>query len=561
MSLPTYSTGTVSVTAGGTVVTGVGTIWSGINAKQGDFISINSQPAVLVTEVTDTTHLTIPPWSGANQSAVSYILYQNYVGRVVGVAAAEDVADMLERLRGLGPIFAVPAGETAPDPSYGTDGQYAYQQESNTWWLKSSGVWVVSSAPVKGYGGTSTSSVTIGTGSKSFTMTAGMAYVAGSRVRAVVSTDATKWLEGNVTSYDSSTGAMVINSDTTAGSGTFASWTFTLAGATGGLATTGGTMTGNITFSDDGEGVNLSRGGRLYDENTGGTSNLGRSVVLANNDSFELLNEAATQTIVTARFADTGPTFKGNLIHHAGVAISNANKSSLLGAASGTVATGAVATADANLLLYNTSSTNWAGIGTDTSGNLWFKVGTSGTPVPAMYLNASTQAVTFAVSPIAPTPTTTDSSTKVATTAFVQAVKAASVAGQFAPTNPSAITSASAVMLGLGSTVKITPASTGRLLVVIQGQHNNSIATGDCSSQMKYGTGTAPAFNAAATGTNGDTAMSGRSATAGAAVIFGHHAIITGLTIGTQVWFDLAASVTSGGNGTFANISSSIMEF
>jgi hypothetical protein len=228
MSLPTYQTGTVSVAAGGTVVNGTGTIWSGINVKQGDWIVINNFAAMLVTEVTDETHLKIPPWPGAAQAGVPYVIYQNYVGRVVGVAAAEDVADMLERLRGLGPIYAVPAGETEPDPSYGIDGQYAYQQETNTWWLKSGGVWVITNNPVKGYGGTSTSSVTIGTGAKVFNTQPGLAY-AGGRVRASYRTDTTKWLEGTGT-YDAAAGTMTIASDTVGGAGTFADWVFTVAG-------------------------------------------------------------------------------------------------------------------------------------------------------------------------------------------------------------------------------------------------------------------------------------------------------------------------------------------
>jgi hypothetical protein len=147
MTLPTYSTGTVAVAAGGTVVTNAGGMWTGINVKQGDFISIAGSTAVLITEVTDASHLKIAPWPGAAQTAAAYVIYQNYVGRVVGVAAAEDVAEMLERLNDQAPIFNVPTGETAPDPSYGADGQWAHQISTGQWWVKSGGVWVPSGAP------------------------------------------------------------------------------------------------------------------------------------------------------------------------------------------------------------------------------------------------------------------------------------------------------------------------------------------------------------------------------------------------------------------------------
>ena len=81
MALPQYSTGTVSVAAGGTVVTCLGGMWSGINVKQGDFISIANLAEVLITEVTDETHLKIAPWQGPAQTNAVYAIYQNYVGR------------------------------------------------------------------------------------------------------------------------------------------------------------------------------------------------------------------------------------------------------------------------------------------------------------------------------------------------------------------------------------------------------------------------------------------------------------------------------------------------
>ena len=76
-------------------------------------------------------------------------------------------------------------------------------------------------------------------------------------------------------------------------------------------------------------------------------------------------------------------------------------KGHLLGNASGTSATGAVTPADANILFYNGGSGSWAGVGTDSSGAVWFRAGLSGTPAPGMYMDNSglvhfTQAGTFA---------------------------------------------------------------------------------------------------------------------------------------------------------------------
>jgi hypothetical protein len=55
-------------------------------------------------------------------------------------------------------------------------------------------------------------------------------------------------------------------------------------------------------------------------------------------------------------------------------------KANVFGWASGPLA-GAQNT-DANIMFYNASSTNWAGIGCDTSGNCWWRTGTSGTQNP-----------------------------------------------------------------------------------------------------------------------------------------------------------------------------------
>jgi hypothetical protein len=51
----------------------------------------------------------------------------------------------------------------------------------------------------------------------------------------------------------------------------------------------------------------------------------------------------------------------------------------------------APAPTDANLVLYNNSGGNWAGIGSDSAGNMWFRTGTSGTPNPALMIYANPQ--------------------------------------------------------------------------------------------------------------------------------------------------------------------------
>lgn len=71
--------------------------------------------------------------------------------------------------------------------------------------------------------GTSTSSLTIGTGSKTFTTQAGLGYTNGQLIMA--NNSGTNWMAGTVSSYSGTT--LTISVTMTGGSGTLASWTFT----------------------------------------------------------------------------------------------------------------------------------------------------------------------------------------------------------------------------------------------------------------------------------------------------------------------------------------------
>lgn len=82
---------------------------------------------------------------------------------------------------------------------------------------------------------TSTTSLTIGTGSKSLTVQTSKAYLANQTVRIYSTTTPDNYMDGTVTSYDSGTGALVVNVTATNGSGTLTAWTVIL---NGGLATT-----------------------------------------------------------------------------------------------------------------------------------------------------------------------------------------------------------------------------------------------------------------------------------------------------------------------------------
>lgn len=140
MALSSYSTGTASVSAGGTTVTGTGTIWSGVNARPGDIFQIGNFQTI-ITEVVDTDMLTIPPWGGGNQSGATYTIWQWFPQRVAGAEVSAAVNQLVAALETDGFFVFVDSALTEPDPSLGNEGQYAFQPTTGKTWAKVSGVW------------------------------------------------------------------------------------------------------------------------------------------------------------------------------------------------------------------------------------------------------------------------------------------------------------------------------------------------------------------------------------------------------------------------------------
>ena len=89
---------------------------------------------------------------------------------------------------------------------------------------------------------TSASSVAIGTGAKTFTVASDVAnkvFIAGTFVHIYSRADTADYMFGSVTSYSTSTGALVVEVAATGGSGTNADWNIYQAGARGATGATG----------------------------------------------------------------------------------------------------------------------------------------------------------------------------------------------------------------------------------------------------------------------------------------------------------------------------------
>jgi hypothetical protein len=105
-------------------------------------------------------------------------------------------------------------------------------------------------------------------------------------------------------------------------------------------------------------------------------------------------------------------------------------------------------------------------------------------------------------------------------------------------TTPTVTALAPGVMLGVGNT--ITPTATGKILVTIAGTVVNQVANASPICQMRWGTGTPPAFGASG---NSGTLIGGVAGLTGNignnASPFALSGVITGATLGVPIWFDL----------------------
>lgn len=156
------------------------------------------------------------------------------------------------------------------------------------------------------YGQSSTTSTLIGTGSKTFTVSipaTSSAFTVGTRVRFAYTTTPANFMEGVITAF--STTSMVVNVDTTGGSGTYATWAISVAGVQGNAGLTVGTT-----------GVSGGTSGYILYDNAGVVGELATtgsgSVVLSTSPTLvtPLLGTPTSGNFSTGTF--TWPTFNQN---------------------------------------------------------------------------------------------------------------------------------------------------------------------------------------------------------------------------------------------------------
>ena len=130
----------------------------------------------------------------------------------------------------------------------------------------------ISAINTPGSNGSSTTSLSVADGSKSFPIQTGKDFVVGQFVVIAYPSNVANYMHGQISAYNSGTGAMTVLVTSHGGSGTYASWLVSLTGPkfTGGSSLTSiGVVGGDISTSDgSGNGVTLTSAG----ETIGGSS-------------------------------------------------------------------------------------------------------------------------------------------------------------------------------------------------------------------------------------------------------------------------------------------------
>lgn len=134
-------------------------------------------------------------------------------------------------------------------------------------------------------------------------------------------------------------------------------------------------------------------------------------------------------------------------------------------------------------------------------------------------------------------------------------------AQQALPADPTGTASTVGVMMGIGTNMSITPLQTGRIHLVISGTVFNNTIGSTTTVTPRYGTGTAPANAAALAGTAASNPVRMVASTVAGKVPFSVTAVVTGLTLGTAYWIDLALAIVVASTGTVTDITATAIEF
>lgn len=129
------------------------------------------------------------------------------------------------------------------------------------------------------------------------------------------------------------------------------------------------------------------------------------------------------------------------------------------------------------------------------------------------------------------------------------------------PADPTGTTSTVGVMMGLAGA--LTPKVTGTVMITVTGSIQNGTSGDGAATQIRYGTGAAPANADAVSGTTAGVFKQLTAVGAGnpKRVPFANCFLVTGLTVNTAYWIDLALKAVTGGTASIFDLDIVAVEF
>lgn len=190
-------------------------------------------------------------------------------------------------------------------------------------WVDALGPWTTAANALEGslqytnITGTSTTSKTIAIGSWNLTTQTGKAWIVGSFIYMVVASDVSKYMLGQITAYNSGTGAMTVNVTTVQGSGTFNSWILGLSIPLAAVSNLSGGVAGSIPYQSAPNTTAFKTPAEVVSvaATVGGTTNAITATFTPplstlTNGARVYFRASAANTLVTPTFAPDGLTAK-----------------------------------------------------------------------------------------------------------------------------------------------------------------------------------------------------------------------------------------------------------
>ena len=174
------------------------------------------------------TVTTNTPQTITGQKTFTQNVLGNLTGNVTGNVTGNITGNVTGTVTGAASLNVLKSGDTMTGPLVVPAGATGSQVPRASETVKRngdtlSGEYVIQTL----FSTTSTTSLTIGVGSQTLTVGAGLDWTSGRAIKITNTASSSRYMSGTVTSYASSTGSMVVNVITIGSSGTYASWTVT----------------------------------------------------------------------------------------------------------------------------------------------------------------------------------------------------------------------------------------------------------------------------------------------------------------------------------------------